>query len=455
MKLLPMKYHHYDELVEELNNINQQWPNLTRIYKLSEKSVLGRDLWVLQISTDANKSRSILKPMVKYAANMHGNEAVGREMLLKLSKYLLNAYERRQDLDVLNLVENTDIHIMPTINPDGFERAKMVQCPGENYNIGRSNENNVDLNRNFPTWNDLDKPMDELYKKVEPETRAVMRWINENPFVLSVNYHDGAVVASYPYDDSHAGNGFRQISPTPDHDLFVHLANIYASNHENMFKGIGLCKSDNFPNGITNGAQWYVVSGGMQDYNYLFSNAFEITLELSCCKYPPEEELPKEWQRNKNSMVKFLQSVHMGIKGIVVDKNNNTVDSAKIFVEGNDKVILTTKHGEYWRLLLPGTYIIWAKAPNGECSLNQHVNVVMDHVKRVDLTINPLLISSPSNGGTTPRTSSSNTTSNCGTTSITSSNITTYNSGTPSTVYRKRSCKILIVCVPMFFIIFI
>ena len=107
-----MKYHHYDDLVEEMNNINRQWPNRTRIYSLSEKSVLVRDLWVLQISTTANKPRSSLKPMVKYAANMHGNEAVGREILLKLAKYLLTSYEGRQDQDIINLVEDTDIHIL-------------------------------------------------------------------------------------------------------------------------------------------------------------------------------------------------------------------------------------------------------------------------------------------------------------------------------------------------------
>ena len=72
--------------------------------------------------------------------------------------------------------------------------------------------------------------------------------------------------------------------------------------------------------GITNGAQWYVVAGGMQDFNYLFSNCFEITVEVSCCKYPLVEDLVPQWNANKNSLIKYLKKVHQGIKGHVLDK---------------------------------------------------------------------------------------------------------------------------------------
>ena len=41
---------------------------------------LGRQLWVVKIASE--KNRPDLKPMVKYVANMHGNEAVGRELMI-------------------------------------------------------------------------------------------------------------------------------------------------------------------------------------------------------------------------------------------------------------------------------------------------------------------------------------------------------------------------------------
>ena len=62
-----------------------------------------------------------MKPMIKLIANMHGNEAVGREVLLALARYLLENYE--QDSRVRAIVDTTDIHILPSLNPDGFEQS--------------------------------------------------------------------------------------------------------------------------------------------------------------------------------------------------------------------------------------------------------------------------------------------------------------------------------------------
>ena len=58
-----------------------------------------------------------------------------------------------------------------------------------------------------------------------------------------------------------------------------------------------------------NGARWYSVSGGMQDWNYLNTNDFEITLELGCTKYPPHEQLPLYWQENKEPLLQYMVGV--------------------------------------------------------------------------------------------------------------------------------------------------
>ncbi|MBN3283026.1 CBPM Carboxypeptidase, partial [Polyodon spathula] len=100
------------------------------------------------------------------------------------------------------------------------------------------------------------------------------------------------------------------------------------------------------------------VSGGMQDYNYVYGQCFEITLELSCCKYPPADQLADFWQENRAALLAYMQQVHLGVKGQVLDVDGNPIPSAVVEVQGRNNICSykTNKHGEYYRLLLPGTY---------------------------------------------------------------------------------------------------
>lgn len=351
-------FHDHESLSNKLQELRSQFPNIVHIYSLEEKSVSGRYLQVIQIGPHAGKPRPLLTPMVKYVANMHGNEVIGREMLLALAEYLVTEYTQGNPR-ITQLLDTIDLHLLPTANPDGFARSVKGVCRGYSHDSGRTNDNGIDLNRNFPDWDLVGAPEEVIFDGREPETRALMRWILDNPFVLSINFHDGAVVANYPYDDSRSqSNG---PSLTPDNEFFTHLALVYARNHAFMYKGSGLCESDNFPNGITNGADWYIVKGGLQDFNYLYSNCFEITLELSCCKYPNEENLAAEWSANRESLLSYLEQVHSGVKGVILDKEGNPVPDAKVHVKGIDKPVVTSKDGEYWRLLTPGSYEVKAQ----------------------------------------------------------------------------------------------
>ena len=89
----------------------------------------------------------------------------------------------------------------------GFEKAKEGKCLGHNKRSGRLNANHIDLNRAFPTWDHVKLSKEQMMKRSEPEVAAVVDWVLSQPFVLSANFHDGAVVVNYPYDDSYLSSG--------------------------------------------------------------------------------------------------------------------------------------------------------------------------------------------------------------------------------------------------------
>ena len=92
-----------------------------------------------------------------------------------------------------------------------------------------------------------------------------------------------------------------------------------------------------FPGGITNGARWYDVAGGMQDFNYVHSNCFEITLELGCCRHPAAADLKQEWADNKESLLRYMEAVHMGMKGLVLGDAGEPLANAGVVVNGIQK----------------------------------------------------------------------------------------------------------------------
>jgi carboxypeptidase D len=114
-------YHQHDQLTKQLHLLQKAYSDLARVYSIG-KSVDNRDLWVIEISTNPGQ-HVLLQPEVKLIANIHGNEPVGRELLLILAQHLLEKFG--VDPEITRLVNSTRIHLLPSLNPDGFARSRV------------------------------------------------------------------------------------------------------------------------------------------------------------------------------------------------------------------------------------------------------------------------------------------------------------------------------------------
>ncbi|GMT25463.1 hypothetical protein PFISCL1PPCAC_16760, partial [Pristionchus fissidentatus] len=404
-------YHSHEQLEQKLGDLTEKCPEISHIYSIG-KSVEGRDLAVIHFSTTP-QGHDILKPEMKYVGNMHGNEPVGRELLIRLADHLCAGFVSK-DKDVMALLNSTSIHILPSMNPDGFAKAMATKPADRSWLTGRANAHEVDLNRDFPDLDAIFYEVEKLKiprydhlmelfaddKDHQPETVAVGRWILSLPFVLSANLHEGDLVANYPFDTAEGTESV--YAKSPDDGTFRWLAQSYSSNHAHMAKNDHApcdgSAADNFARqgGITNGAKWYSVAGGMQDFNYLATNAMEITLELSCSKFPEGPQLPALWEDNKKSLMEFMWKIHSGIKGLVIDgETGEPVKEATVWIKNATETnpikhpVTTSATGEYFRLLPAGAYEVIVEADGFE-PVSKKVNVtnaVRDSAKIVHFAL--------------------------------------------------------------------
>ena len=184
-----------------------------------------------------------------------------------------------------------------------------------------------------------------------------MRWTAEQSLVLGANYHTGALLVNYPYDEE-PGIPSGSDAPTPDDPLMRDISSAYAERNPPMFN------SPAFPGGISNGSAWYSISGGMQDWQYRYAGMVNVTLEVSNIKAPASAALAGLWEENRAAMFAYLDLVHRGARGVVTDRVSGAPLHARVLVDDNPQPVFTDSDaGDYHRMLLPGTYTLRVEAP--------------------------------------------------------------------------------------------
>uniref|UniRef100_A0A8C4MHB9 AE binding protein 1 n=1 Tax=Equus asinus asinus TaxID=83772 RepID=A0A8C4MHB9_EQUAS len=371
---LDFRHHSYKDMRQLMKVVNEECPTITRTYSLG-KSSRGLKIYAMEIS-DNPGDHELGEPEFRYTAGIHGNEVLGRELLLLLMQYLCREY-RDGNPRVRSLVQDTRIHLVPSLNPDGYEVAAQMGSEFGNWALGLWTEEGFDIYEDFPDLNSVlwgaeerkwvpyrvpnnNLPIPERYLSpdatVSTEVRAIIAWMEKNPFVLGANLNGGERLVSYPYD---------MVQETPDHAIFRWLAISFASAHLTMTEPYrGGCQAQDYTSGmgIVNGAKWNPRSGTINDFSYLHTNCLELSIYLGCDKFPHESELPREWENNKEALLTFMEQVHRGIKGVVTDEQGIPIANATISVSGINHGVKTASGGDYWRILNPGEYRVTAHA---------------------------------------------------------------------------------------------
>lgn len=279
------------------------------------------------------------EPEFLYTSSMHGDETTGYNLLLHLIAYLLCNNET--DSAVTRLLQEVDIYINPLANPDGAYAGGNTSVRGAT----RSNGSGFDLNRNFPDPDDGEFPGGTR----QPETTAFMEFAAEHNFNISANLHGGAEVANYPWDT--------YFKRHPDDAWWQYVCRNYA-NSAQADGPAGFFNDLN--NGITNGYDWYIISGGRQDYMNTYEYCREFTLELSQTKNLPGSTLETYWDYHKDALLEYMEESLNGVRGTVVDSITRQALEARVFISAHDNdsshVYSSMPVGNYHRYLAEASY---------------------------------------------------------------------------------------------------
>ena len=203
------QYHTYDEMLAELRQVAQQYPQLAKLHDVGDtwQKVNGegnRDLWAMNITGPGDGSQ---KPGIVFFGNHHARELVTVEIPLILIKHLLENYGK--DPRITELLNTRDVWIVPMVNPDGHIEAEKGANWRKNMNKNDGNRyRGVDFNRNYGhKWNtggSSNSPSSDTYMGKapfsEPETQAVRDFVKSRPNLkIMMSYHSFSNLILWPW----------------------------------------------------------------------------------------------------------------------------------------------------------------------------------------------------------------------------------------------------------------
>ncbi|HOC43401.1 MAG TPA: M14 family zinc carboxypeptidase [Thermoanaerobaculales bacterium] len=349
-------YPTYAQYVGFLNRYAADYPALCRLVDLGATTNQARPhrLWALRISDNPDLEED--EPEVLYSASIHGDETTGYGLMLHLIAELLDGYGG--DPEITALVDDLEIWINPAANPDGTYYSSDATVDGAIREYTNASGGwGVDGNRNFPDPDDGPHPDGNPWWT---ETQHMMAFAEAHRIVLSANFHGGAEVVNYPWDTWSR----RHV----DDAWLIAISRAYADAVHAVAPAGYLTDLDN---GITNGWDWYTITGGRQDYMTGFRGGREVTIEISSTKLLPASQLDDHWLWNRAALLGYLGQSRKGIRGLVTDPAGQPLD-ARIEIVGldtaadNSYALTDPDVGDYHRMLLPGTYHVLITATGHE-----------------------------------------------------------------------------------------
>ncbi len=261
------QYHTYAEIEEEFHELVNEYPGIAYVSSLG-KSIENRELWAIKISDNVEQDED--EEVVVLIGGHHGREWISVEVPFLIAEHLLESYDT--DAYIKELVDNSEIWVVPLVNPDGHQHSVSVnRFWRKNRRDNGDGTFGVDLNRNYEyEWGGPGSSGDtfsNIYCGTspfsEPETQAVRDFLQAQSPTALISYHSFGQLVMYPWGCI--------IDPADDKDLLHGLATSMTEEIEDIY-GVSYTPQQS--------SALYILSGDAMDWIYASDSIPAFSIEL-------------------------------------------------------------------------------------------------------------------------------------------------------------------------------
>ncbi len=283
-------YHNFDEMVQELDQAVDQFPNLASL-EVAASTHEGRSIYVMTLT---DKTSTQEKTPFLVTGTHHAREWISTEVPLAFIQYMLNGFGN--DDTVTQLLKTSTFVIVPMLNPDGgvYSRTKSRMWRKNRNKIKGKPTKGIDNNRNYPyKWGGRGASASgwsQTYRgpkaASEIETQVVIDLQEKHGFKTAVSFHSYSELILWPW-------GYTNKIQTTDH-------NIFKRHGDNMGRIMGYHPMQ--ASGL------YQASGIFDDTLYATYGVLAYTIELGRQFVPREERVPEINAKSIEALIYLFQN---------------------------------------------------------------------------------------------------------------------------------------------------
>lgn len=239
---------------------------------------------------------------------------LGQEMTINLAKHLLAGYTQ-QEPPFVNLFKRSVIHLMPF--------TKLTSNILLQYQMEQKLCDPI-VNDEF---------IDKILSPENDKTKNIfLNMLQTKQFDLILTFSAGGYELQYPHN-------------VTDHTIYDHMADIMRNQRLREIRK----QCSTTPSRIH---QTNMIEK-ITDFFLEYYKVPLFTLQLNCCKMPPQEQIAQIWRRNIFKILNFFKLTESGVEGMIKKRENMPLRNAIVSIKGTTITKAVTKNLAYFRFVLP------------------------------------------------------------------------------------------------------